>query len=109
MPTRRFSTAGSHTDCPWCGFQKASARYFATECPHLDTAQADLEAEYDIPATWWEAQPHITTKSAWITRSADPDSARRKQLAIAVARLLISVAEELAPFAEAPTEDRHRR
>eukprot|EP00959_Pyramimonas_sp_CCMP1952_P289586 6056830-Pyramimonas_sp.AAC.1 len=89
-PTRRWSGQGRLTACPWCGFDRASARHFWADCPRFLQARRALEeGPLAVPQGWWGAQPRVTAKSAWVTYHADPSPRRRAQLQLAAAQLAL--------------------
>jgi hypothetical protein len=85
MPTRNHRH--SSTGCWWCGEARASARHMWTECPHFCEEREALQKEFDIPASWWKAQPRCTSKSGWITFKAAKSVEERSRRMVAACRL----------------------
>lgn len=94
-PTRRWSFRGQEEDerirCCYCGFDRASARHFWTECPRFDAQRSGLEREFNIHPSWWSRQPRCTAKTGWITAAAGPTVQRRAELQVAACRLGLHV------------------
>lgn len=103
-PTRDPRARGS--GCPWCDAQFASMRHFFAECTKFDQYSKELQGDHRILATWWALQPRVTSKTGWITLSADGCAARRAALQIPVTKLGLRIMEQLARFVNAGNERR---
>ena len=90
-PSRRHRGEAGLQSCPYCAFPHASARHFWQNCQHFAAFRAELEAEFDIPSCWWQAQPRCTSKSGWVVYQADGDLKKRARLQIAACRLGIAI------------------
>ena len=72
----------------------ASARHLWAECPRYDDYRAVLQAQFNIDAGWWRAQPRVTAKSGWITYDAATSTDGRVKKLIAANKLGVRIVED---------------
>ena len=85
--TRRFRwSAEDPVRCCYCDAKEPSARHLWAHCPRYAQRRAEANVTYGLEEEFWTTQPKCTSKTGWITLSADANPTRRalKQIASCV-------------------------
>ena len=91
-PTRRhYRRNNDLCVCPFCDFQRASARHFFSDCPRFAPDRLALQDRFGIQPDWWSLQPRVTAKSGWVVLHAHPSPMQRARCQVAACALGIAI------------------
>ena len=62
-------------------------RHLMAECSHHNAARHAVNNAFGISNSWWQSIPRVSSKSWWITFSADNSLERRGDLQVAICEL----------------------